>query len=89
MLTTLAALEDAIARGQSRIDLGAGEHAYKMRFADGGDALSWGGLIVRNVRWPRTRVELMPRVLRYRAKQVIGALPKPIAERLKQARTPT
>jgi CelD/BcsL family acetyltransferase involved in cellulose biosynthesis len=88
MLTTLAALEDAIARGQQRIDLGAGEHAYKMRFADDGDALSWGGLIVRNGRWPLTRVELAPRVLRYRVKRVVDALPAPIAERVKRARAP-
>jgi CelD/BcsL family acetyltransferase involved in cellulose biosynthesis len=87
MLTTLAALEDAIARGQSRIDLGAGEHAYKMRFADGGDALVWGGLIVRNGRWPLTRLELAPRVLRYRLKQLVDTLPEPIAKRVEQARS--
>jgi CelD/BcsL family acetyltransferase involved in cellulose biosynthesis len=87
MLTTLAALEDAIARGQSRLDLGAGEHAYKLRFADDGDALAWEGLIVRNGRWPLTRLELTPRVLRYRVKQLVDALPEPIAERVKQARS--
>jgi CelD/BcsL family acetyltransferase involved in cellulose biosynthesis len=82
MLTTLAALEDAIARGQRRIDLGAGEHAYKMRFADDRDALVWGGLIVRNRRWPLTRIELAPRVLRYRAKQLVEALPSSLGGRL-------
>jgi CelD/BcsL family acetyltransferase involved in cellulose biosynthesis len=82
MLTTLAALEDAIARGQSRIDLGAGEHAYKLRFADDRDALVWGGLIVRNRRWPLTRAELAPRILRYRAKQVVEALPSSLAGRI-------
>ncbi len=82
MLTTLAALEDAISRGQRRLDLGVGEHPYKMRFADCEDTLTWGGLVVHNRRWLRTRAELAPRVLRYRAKQLVEQLPAPVAERL-------
>jgi CelD/BcsL family acetyltransferase involved in cellulose biosynthesis len=85
MLTILAALEDGIARGERRLDLGAGTHAYKMRFADDDDPLSWGGLIVRNGRWPRTRVELLPRVSRFRAKQAIEALPESLRERVQAA----
>jgi CelD/BcsL family acetyltransferase involved in cellulose biosynthesis len=85
MLTILAALEDGIARGERRLDLGAGTHAYKLRFADSEDPLTWGGLIVRNARWPRTRAELMPRLLRYRAKQAFGALPAPVTQRVKAA----
>jgi CelD/BcsL family acetyltransferase involved in cellulose biosynthesis len=85
MLTILAALEDGIARGERSLDLGAGTHAYKMRFADGDEPLTWGGLIVRNRRWPRTRAELAPRVLRYRAKQAVQSLPAPVGERLQAA----
>jgi CelD/BcsL family acetyltransferase involved in cellulose biosynthesis len=85
MLTILAALEDAIARGQSRLDLGVGEHPYKLRFADTEDTLTWGGLIVRNRRWPRTTAELAPKVLRYRAKLLAGRLPEPLAERAASA----
>jgi CelD/BcsL family acetyltransferase involved in cellulose biosynthesis len=84
MLTILAALEDGIARGERRLDLGAGTHAYKLRFADGDDPLTWGGLIVRNARWPRTRAELAPRVLRYRAKVLVRSLPQPLARRVEQ-----
>jgi CelD/BcsL family acetyltransferase involved in cellulose biosynthesis len=82
MLTILAALEDGIVRGEQRLDLGAGRHAYKMRFADGEDPLSWGGLIVRGARWPRTRAELAPRVLGFRAKQLARSLPTPLERRL-------
>jgi CelD/BcsL family acetyltransferase involved in cellulose biosynthesis len=81
MLTILAALEDGIARGERSLDLGAGTHPYKLRFADGDDPLAWGGLVVRNRRWARTRAELAPRVLRYRAKQAVEALPAPLTER--------
>jgi CelD/BcsL family acetyltransferase involved in cellulose biosynthesis len=85
MLTILAALEDGIARGEHGLDLGAGTHPYKMRFADGDHPLTWGGVIVRNGRWPRTRAELTPRVMRYRAKQTIMALPAPVTERIQAA----
>lgn len=85
MLTILAALEDGIARGEHGLDLGAGTHPYKMRFADGDDPLTWGGLIVRNGRWPQTRAELAPRVLRYRAKRAVLALPAPVTERIEAA----
>jgi len=86
MLTILAALEDGIARGERRLDLGVGSHAYKLRFADGEDTLTWGGVVVRNRRWPRTRAELAPRVLRYRGKLLVKSLPAPIAEGIATAR---
>jgi CelD/BcsL family acetyltransferase involved in cellulose biosynthesis len=82
MLTILAALEDAIARGERRLDLGVGEHAYKMRFANETDTLTWGGLVAHNARWPRTRAELLPRVARYRAKRAVQSLPFGLAERV-------
>jgi len=84
MLTILAAIEDAIGRGERRLDLGAGTHDYKMRFADGADPLSWGGLILRNRRWPRTRAELASRVLRFRAKRIVRSLPEPVTRRIER-----
>jgi len=81
MLTILAALQDGIVRGERRLDLGAGTHAYKLRFANDQDPLSWGGLVVRNRRWPRTKIELMPLVMRYRAKRLALAMPAPLTRR--------
>ena len=82
MLTILAALEDAIARGEERLDLGVGTHEYKLRFADSEDTLTWGGLVVRNRRWPATRAELAPLVLRHRGKLLVRSLPEPVGRRL-------
>jgi CelD/BcsL family acetyltransferase involved in cellulose biosynthesis len=82
MLTILAAIEDALGRGERRMDLGVGTHEYKLRFADDEDTLTWGGLIVRNRRWPATRAELAPLVLRHRGKQLVRSLPAPLAGRL-------
>jgi CelD/BcsL family acetyltransferase involved in cellulose biosynthesis len=85
MLTILAAIEDAIGRGEARMDLGVGTHEYKLRFADGEDPITWGGLILRNRRWATTRAELAPIVLRYRAKRAVEALPEPVTERVAAA----
>ena len=85
MLTILAAIEDAIGRGERRMDLGVGTHEYKLRFADGEDPITWGGVIARNHRWPATRAELAPLVLRYRAKRAVEALPDPVTERVAAA----
>jgi CelD/BcsL family acetyltransferase involved in cellulose biosynthesis len=82
MLTILAALEDAIARGERRLDLGVGTHAYKLRFANSEDTLTWGGLVVHGRRWARTRAELMPKVARYRAKQAVRSLPGAVTDRV-------
>jgi len=94
MLTILAALEDGISRKERRLDLGVGTHAYKLRFADAEDALTWGGLVVRNRRWPRTQIEIMPKVLRYRGKLLVLSLPAPVSDRVEaivkaRRRTPT
>jgi CelD/BcsL family acetyltransferase involved in cellulose biosynthesis len=85
MLTILAAIEDAIGRGERRMDLGVGTHEYKLRFTDDVDTLTWGGLIARNRRWAATRAELAPRVLRYRAKRAVEALPEPVTDRVAAA----
>jgi CelD/BcsL family acetyltransferase involved in cellulose biosynthesis len=82
MLTILAALEDAIARDERRLDLGVGTHQYKLRFANAEDTLTWGGLLVRNRRLLRTTAELAPRVLRYRAKLLVRSLPAPVTQRV-------
>jgi CelD/BcsL family acetyltransferase involved in cellulose biosynthesis len=82
MLTILAALEDSIARGDRRLDLGVGTHAYKLRFANGEDTLTWGGVVLHGRRWPRTRAELAPKVMRYHAKQALRSLPAPLSDRL-------
>jgi CelD/BcsL family acetyltransferase involved in cellulose biosynthesis len=82
MLTILAALQDAIERGERRLDLGVGTHEYKQRFADTEDTLTWGGLIVRNRRWIVTWLELAPLVLRHRGKLAVRALPESLSERL-------
>jgi CelD/BcsL family acetyltransferase involved in cellulose biosynthesis len=82
MLTILAALEDGIARGERRLDLGAGTHPYKLRFANSEDALTWGGIVVHGRRWARTSAELMPKAIRYRAKQAVRGLPAPLTARV-------
>jgi CelD/BcsL family acetyltransferase involved in cellulose biosynthesis len=82
MLTILAALEDAIARGQTRLDLGVGVYPYKLRFADGDDPATWRGVILRNRRYLRSSFETGPAELRLVAKRRVAALPEGPRERI-------
>jgi CelD/BcsL family acetyltransferase involved in cellulose biosynthesis len=82
MLTILAALEDAIARGQRRLDLGVGVYPYKLRFADGDDPATWRGMIRRNRRYTRSALETLPAELRLLAKRGVAALPDGARDRV-------
>jgi CelD/BcsL family acetyltransferase involved in cellulose biosynthesis len=84
MLAILSALEDAISRGEQRLDMGAGTHPYKLRFANGLDTLVWEGVIVRGLRWPRTRAEFLPLTLRYRGRQLVRRMPSSVADPLER-----
>jgi CelD/BcsL family acetyltransferase involved in cellulose biosynthesis len=57
-LTILAAIEDAFARGERRIDFGGGHERHKLAFANFDDPVCWGGLVIRSRRYPLTRVRL-------------------------------
>ncbi|HEX5145497.1 MAG TPA: GNAT family N-acetyltransferase, partial [Conexibacter sp.] len=88
MLGILDAIEDAFARGESRMDLGPGAQPYKLRFADGTDPLAWWVLIPPGRRMPLTAARTLPsttwRELRDAAKR---ALPPERADRLRELRT--
>jgi CelD/BcsL family acetyltransferase involved in cellulose biosynthesis len=60
MVGILAAIEDAFQRGDRLIDLGLGEQAYKMRFADGNDPVAWSVLMVPSRRLPLTYARTFP-----------------------------
>lgn len=60
MLGILYAIEDAFARGETRIDLGGGEQPYKLRFADGNDPVAWTILIMPGRQLPLTIARVTP-----------------------------
>ena len=64
MQTILAAIADALERGEARLDLGPGRAAYKDRFADGEDLLQTVTLVPRRARYRRVRATLVPDHLR-------------------------
>jgi CelD/BcsL family acetyltransferase involved in cellulose biosynthesis len=55
-----AAVGDAIARGDRRIDLGGGGQEYKYRFADGEERLAWWVLVPRGRSGLGARARLLP-----------------------------
>jgi CelD/BcsL family acetyltransferase involved in cellulose biosynthesis len=64
MQTVLAAITDALERGDARLDLGPGRAAYKARFADGEDVLQTVTLVPRGAGYRRVRATLVPDHLR-------------------------
>jgi CelD/BcsL family acetyltransferase involved in cellulose biosynthesis len=62
LLALLAAMDDAAARGERRIDMGGGDDHYKQRFADESVSLAIAStvLLPASVRTPLTRLELVP-----------------------------
>ena len=83
----LAAIEDALARGDRRINFGAGTQHYKLRFAeDTTFGVTWGGLFPVDRRYPATRVQLAPSQLEWWARRRVRALPPERRERLERLR---
>jgi hypothetical protein len=73
-LLMLRAIEDACSLGVSRIDLGGGEHHYKLRLADGDDPIAWCGLMPRTRRYPAVRAQMLPAELSWGARRIAKRL---------------
>ena len=80
----LAAVEDAFARGEHRIDFGGGNQRYKGRFANGDDPIAWVSIYPRNRRYAVTRAQLLPKQMRFAARGLARRLPEEHQERLKR-----
>jgi len=88
VLCLLAALEDAFARGDRRLDLGPGAQPYKLRMAEGNDPLAWTVLMVPGARLPLTLARTMPMVAKRRSLTLAKhALPAERVDRLRELRT--
>jgi CelD/BcsL family acetyltransferase involved in cellulose biosynthesis len=61
-------IEDAIARGDRRFDLGLGDQSYKRRLADGDDPVAWTIIMTPGRRLPVTAVRTAPLLARYAAR---------------------
>ena len=87
MASLLLAIQDGFERGDDRLDFGGGDHPYKLRFTDGtgDDALTWTGLFPFGPRYPLTRAQLAPGLLRGVAVRRARALPPERREQIKRA----
>jgi CelD/BcsL family acetyltransferase involved in cellulose biosynthesis len=81
LLIRFAAIRDAFARGERRLDMGGGRHEYKLRFATAESPLRFGGLVPRNLRYPLTRVQLLTE---QSAHKLIGRIPDKRRAQLKR-----
>lgn len=80
----VAAIEDAIARGEEVLDLGPGEQEYKRRIADGQDALESVTLVTRPTRYPAARAQHLARGAR---RWLSERLPEPVKHPLRHLRS--
>jgi CelD/BcsL family acetyltransferase involved in cellulose biosynthesis len=64
LLGILAGLEDALVRGDERLDLGPGDQPYKARIADGNDPVAWTMLVVPRPRMALTLARVAPTLAR-------------------------
>jgi CelD/BcsL family acetyltransferase involved in cellulose biosynthesis len=84
MLGLLHAIEDAYRRGDRRLDLGLGEQAYKLRFADGNDPVAWSVVLPAGPRLPFTWARTAPMLGRARLRDAAKrALTEQQVERLR------
>jgi hypothetical protein len=63
LLGIFSSIEEAFVRGERHIDLGPGEQAYKLRFANGSDPVAWSVLIVPSRRLPLTYARMLPALI--------------------------
>jgi CelD/BcsL family acetyltransferase involved in cellulose biosynthesis len=87
MVGILAMIEDALRRGERRVNFGAGDQSYKLRFAeDTSVGVAWTGMFPVDRRYPATRAQLAPRQLEWWARRRVRALSPERRERLDRLR---
>jgi CelD/BcsL family acetyltransferase involved in cellulose biosynthesis len=77
LLATMHAIEDAIKRGESRLDLGPGGGSHKTRFADGDHPIAWSVLMMPGRRLPQTLALTAPVLARGAARSYAERVLKP------------
>jgi CelD/BcsL family acetyltransferase involved in cellulose biosynthesis len=81
-------VEDAIERGDHRIDLGLGVQSYKLRLATGLDPVGWAIVIVPGRRMGLTAMRVAPMLTRHAARDLAKrALSEGQADRLRALRS--
>ena len=82
LVVLVAAVRDAVAAGDLRIDLGAGGQSYKYRLADGEEPLRWDLLVPGGARQWAASAVTVPAIVR---REVSTRLPADVKDRLKRA----
>jgi CelD/BcsL family acetyltransferase involved in cellulose biosynthesis len=81
MQVLVAAVEEAFARGDTRLDLGGGAQTYKYRLASAEEELVWSFVVPRERRYLLARLSLAPRQTR---RAVLSRLPDDVKNRVKR-----
>jgi CelD/BcsL family acetyltransferase involved in cellulose biosynthesis len=81
----LAAVRDALTRGERSVDFGGGDDEYKRRFATGDHPLTWTGLVPRDRRYPVSRARLASKQLDVAGRKLGRRIPAGPRRALKRA----
>jgi CelD/BcsL family acetyltransferase involved in cellulose biosynthesis len=84
MQAILSAVEDALGRGEKRLDFGGGDQPYKLRFANETAPVTWVNLRPRHRRYPLTRAQVLKDDLRWYGLSAFRKLPDERREQLKK-----
>jgi len=88
MLGILGVIEHAFGRGYRKLDLGLGQQAYKLRFADGNDPVAWNVLMAPSRRLALTYARMFPTLARTHLRETTRrALPAKWVDRLRTLRS--
>ena len=71
LLGIVAGVEDCFARGARLLDLGAGDHDYKLRIADHDRPVAWAHLVPHGRGYARGRLALLSRQVRAGARRLL------------------
>jgi CelD/BcsL family acetyltransferase involved in cellulose biosynthesis len=80
--TLIVAIEEGWAKGDRRIDLGAGDQDYKYRLADGDVSVAWGVLVFPSARRWLVRLRLGPYHLK---RAVLNRMSPELKEKIKSS----
>lgn len=78
----VVALQDAIERGDERLDLGGGAQPYKYRLADSEEVIRWVTVLPRGSRYVLAQATTAPRHIR---RAVLSRIPDDLKNRVKKA----
>lgn len=86
MVTQAAAIEDSAKRGQTRVDFGEGEEAYKRVIGRADEPVAWMTLFPKRARYPLNWLKMVPYDVRNRVRERVRKTSPETRDRMRRIR---